>query len=102
MVALLTTQKASISVAVDDGTGSQTDLGGQFHFSITPAIAAIENQSGTLYLVALAAGDATLHVTTMDGTLTEDVEVTISDDPTPPPPPAQPFLVVTIGTPVPK
>ena len=99
---LLTTQKAPVDVSVDDGNGNLTPLGGQFHFTITPAIASIENQSGSLYVVAQTAGEAVLHITSMDGTLVSDTDVVVTDDPTPPPPPAVPFLVVTFGTPVPK
>lgn len=98
---LLTSQKVPATVGVDDGSGTVTDLGLQFHWTVTPPeVATFTVESDVIYLVALAAGEAVVHVTSMDGALVSDTELVVTEDAANPP--AQPFLVVTFGTPVPK
>lgn len=97
---LTSSQKASIELGLDDGNGNVTPLGGDFHFQFNPNdFARIENHGGTFFVVAQAEGVSSLHLTTLDGTVSTDVTITVSDEPGGG---GEPSLVVTFGAPEPK
>lgn len=98
---LTSAEKASISVAFDDGNGHVSELGNQFHFQFNPAdFAHLEAEADGLFVVADAVGSASLHITTMDGTVQTDVDITVTEIVSNPS--GTPTLVVTFGAPQPK
>lgn len=101
-LALLDTQRAPMTVALDDGAGHVTDLGVAFHWTLDNPIISIPVVGGVIYATALTEGTATLHVTTMDGTVAIDIPVTVQHDTEAPPEPGEPTLIVIFGAPIPK
>jgi len=95
---LLTTEKATMTVGVDDGSGTVTDLGLAFHWTLTASVISLDVVDGTIFATAVHEGSANLHVANMDGTLATDVAVTVTTDGAAP----EPHLVVTFGAPQPK
>ena len=95
---LLSTQKATMTVSLDDGAGHVTPLDLQFHYSVSNSVVGVQVVAGDVFVVAQSIGDAVIHLTTMDGSVTLDVPVSVASDPAAP----VPTLVVTFGTPEPK
>ena len=95
---LLTSEKASITVDLDDGNGNVTPLGAAFHFTFADPIAQLTAGPTGLFVSAVSEGSTTLHLTTMDGSVAADVPITVSLDESAP----VPSLVVTFGAPEPK
>lgn len=97
-LALLTSQKAKITVDLDDGAGNLTPQP-EWHYAFADtAVANLLVTSAGAFVVAQGAGETNLHITTMDGTVATDVTVTVTLDETAP----VPALVVTFGDPQPK
>lgn len=95
-LALDLTEKATMTVSRDDGTGTLTDLGDQFHWSIDNPVITVVGDAGVFYATALSAGTGTLHVTDMGNVLAVDVPVSVTTSG------AGPSLVVTFGAPIPQ
>lgn len=95
---LLTSQKASITVGLDDGSGNVTPLGPNYHFAFTTGNARLAVGPTATFVEAVAEGTDSLHITTMDGSVAIDVPITVTLDASTP----VAFLVVTFGTPEPK